>query len=98
MLFCFLLIVDHKMTLMPYAFCATKCNQRVLGYLPNFVDIVVLITLNVRTKTLFFTSKITAMANRRSVMVKVSKTDNENARGHKLSVRSWICNVCCYNI
>ena len=86
------------MCVMCYAFCATKCNQRVLGQLPQFVDIVVLIALYARTKILFFKSKIEAMANCRSVIVKGSKTDNENARGHKLSVRSWICKVCCYNI
>ena len=58
------------MTVMSYAFYATKCNQRVLGYLPHFVDIVVLITLYVWTKILFFKSKIEAMANCLSFMVK----------------------------
>ena len=51
------------MTVTSYPFCATKCNQRVLGYLPHFVDIVVLITLYVRTTILFFKSRIEAMAN-----------------------------------
>jgi len=40
------------LSLMPYAPCVTKCYNIVLYYLPNFVDIVILITLNITTKIL----------------------------------------------
>jgi hypothetical protein len=44
-----------KLPLMHYASCATKSYQTVLCYLQNFVD-VILITLNIRTKILAFSS------------------------------------------
>jgi len=40
------------LSLMPYVPYATKCYNTVLYYLPNFVDIVILITLNITTKIL----------------------------------------------
>ena len=41
-----------KMSLRPYVPCATKCYNTVLCYLPNFIDTVILITLNIGTKIL----------------------------------------------
>jgi hypothetical protein len=43
-----------KLPLMHYASCATICYQKVLCYLQNFVDIVILITLDIRAKILVF--------------------------------------------
>ena len=43
-----------KWPLMPNASRATKCYQIVLCNLSNFADIVILITLNVRTEILSF--------------------------------------------
>jgi hypothetical protein len=75
-----LFIQVMKLPLTRYAFYATKCYKSVLCYLPNFVDIVILITLNVRTMILvFFMRKLEALANYQSLRVKSSKTDNENA-------------------
>jgi len=38
-----------KLPLMPYASSGTKCYQTILSYLRNFVDIVIVITLNTST-------------------------------------------------
>ena len=66
--------------MMPYASLATKCNQTAPCYLPNFVDIVILITLNIGTTILvFFKPKLEALKNSLSLMVKSSKTDNKSA-------------------
>jgi hypothetical protein len=45
-----------KLPLMHYGSYATKCYQTVVCYLRNFVDILILITLNIRTKILVFSS------------------------------------------
>ena len=43
-----------KLPPIPYASCATKCYQTVLWYPPNFLDIVVIIVLNIRKEILDF--------------------------------------------
>ena len=71
-----------KLPLMAYASCVTTCYQTILCYLSNFEDIVK-IALNVRTHILvfFFKRKLEALTNYQSLIVKSSKTDNENATG-----------------
>jgi hypothetical protein len=68
-----------KLPLMPYTSLATKCNQTAPCYLPNFVDIVILITLNVGTTILvFFKPKLEALNNSLSPMVQSSGRDNKS--------------------
>ena len=45
-------IQEIKLPLMSNAYCATKCYQTVLCYLPNIAYTVMLTILNIRTKTL----------------------------------------------
>jgi hypothetical protein len=67
-----------KLPMMPYVSCATKCYQTVLHYLPSVIVIMILITLNIRT--ISFHRKLEALTNCQGLMVRSSKTDNENAR------------------
>jgi hypothetical protein len=66
----------RKLRLMPCASCATKCDLTVLCYLPNFTNIVILITLNIGTKILVLSG--ISVRHYQSLIVKSSKTDNEN--------------------
>ena len=69
-----------KLPLMPYVSCATKCYQTVLCYLPNYTNIMILITLNIGTKILVLSSiSLRHYWNVRTWWWRVKKIDNESA-------------------
>ena len=73
--------------------CVTKCYKTFHRYLPNFVDIVLLITLNIRIKYEFLSHKLQALINCQSFKVKISKTNNENSTKTSYWASYYTCDV-----